>query len=221
MGDWCNSPQPWLSWVHIIRWLFSYASVTNLCSLVLDRYIAVVKPLRYLTFMKSRRVMQMIVFSWAVPVVLQILPAVSAVFSISILFPIFLWLVMLLLEFLPSVLLIFCFVSMLCVVCKHDRAARSFAKQLRFNHGIVFKTQGKSAVKMMGIVISLFLLCYAFLLRCSFLSVLNVEKLCNDIKYKVPMLVLNSAVNPLAYAFFKRDIKKEIKRLVFVQKVTK
>ena len=38
--------------------------------------------------------------------------------------------------------------------------------------------------------------------------------MCNDFKYKIPMLVLNSPVNPWAYAFFKRDIKKEIKRLI-------
>lgn len=31
----------------------------------------------------------------------------------------------------------------------------------------------------------------------------------------MPMLVFNSAFNPLAYAFFKRDIKKEIKRLLY------
>ena len=31
--------------VDYFRWLFAYASVTNLCSLVLDRYIAIVRPL--------------------------------------------------------------------------------------------------------------------------------------------------------------------------------
>ena len=38
----------------------------------------------------------------------------------------------------------------------------------------------------------------------------------------MPVLVLNSAVNPLAYACFKRDIKKEFKRLVgaiFLKKI--
>ncbi|KAJ7333596.1 hypothetical protein OS493_017138 [Desmophyllum pertusum] len=95
MANWCNLPQAWLSWVHIlVRWLFGYASVANLCSLVLDRYIAVVKPLKYLTFMKRRRVIQMISLSWAIPVVFHILPAVSVIFSISVFFPIFLWLVM-------------------------------------------------------------------------------------------------------------------------------
>ena len=35
-----------------------------------------------------------------------------------------------------------------------------------------------------------------------------------DENYKIPFLVLNSAINPLAYAFFKRDIKKEFRRLI-------
>ena len=216
MAHWCNLPHAWLSWVHVIRWLFSYASVTNLCSLVLERYIAIVKPLKYLNFMTRCHVIQIISLSWAVPVVFHILPAASIVLSISILFPIFLWVVMAVFEFLPCVMLIFCFVSMLRVIWKHDRAARTFAKQLSFNHRVVFKAHERSAVKMMAVVISLYLLCYAVHLRCSFLSVLNVQKLCNDIGYKVPILVLNSAVNPVAYAFFKRDIKKDIiKRLMY------
>jgi len=188
----------------------------NLCSLVLDRYIAIVEPLKYLAFMTRRRVIQIISLSWAVPVVFHILPAASIIFSISMFFVIFLWVIMVLFEFLPCAMLIFCFASMLRVIWKHDRAARTFAKQLTFNHRVVFKAQERSAVKMMAVVISLFLLCYAVHLRCSFLSLVNVRNLCNDINYKVPMLVLNSAVNPVAYAFFKRDIKKDIiKRLMY------
>ena len=216
MAHLCDLPHAWLSWVHVIRWLFSYASVMNLCSLVLDRYIAIVKPLKYLTFMTYRRVIQIISLSWAIPVVFHILPAASIILSMSSFFAIFLWMIMVLFEFLPCVMLIFCFASMLRVIWKHDRAARTFAKQLSFNHRVVFKAHERSAVKMMAVVISLFLLCYAVHLRCSFLSVLNMRILCNDIDYKVPLLVLNSAVNPVAYAFFKRDIKKNIiQRLMY------
>ena len=215
MENWCNSPHAWLSWVHVIRWLFSYASVINLCSLVLDRYVAIVKPLKYMTVMTRRRVIQIISLSWAVPVVFHILLAISVAFSMYIFFIIYLWVVMVLFEFFPCVMLIFCFASMLRIICRHDRAARTFAKQLSFNHGVVFKAHERSAVKMMATVISLFLLCYAVHLRCSLMSLLNIRKRCNDIDYKVPLLVLNSAVNPLAYAFFKRDIKKEIiKRII-------
>ena len=47
--------------LHMMKvWVFFIcASGTNLFSLVLERYIAVVKPLKYLTFMKRRRVIQM------------------------------------------------------------------------------------------------------------------------------------------------------------------
>ena len=100
---------------------------------------------------------------------------------------------------------------MLLVIFKHDRATRTIAKQLRFNHRVSFKTQEKSAVKIMAVVIGLFLLCYGIYIRCSFLYVFK-KALCNDKEYKIPILILNSAINPVAYAFFKRDIRKEIKR---------
>ena len=79
-----------------------------------------------------------------------------------------------------------------------------------------FKThQEKSVVIMMGIVIGVFLVCYGMYLRCSFLILFHTTSSpCNDENYKIPVLVLNSAINPLAYAFLKRDIKREFKRIV-------
>ena len=44
-----------------------YASGTNLVSLVLEGYVAIVKPLKYLTFIKRRRVIQMVLTSWGIP----------------------------------------------------------------------------------------------------------------------------------------------------------
>ena len=208
----CNPQSTWLS---TVRWLFGYASVTNLCSLVLDRYIAVVKPLKYLTFMKRRRVIQMVSLSWGIRVVISTISGLNwYVFKIPLLFDVFFWISVIFFEFLPCLILIFCFASMLHVVCKHDRASRAIGKQLRFNHRVLFKTQERSAVKLMAIVIGLFLLCYGAYIRCTFVLIFNGRKPCNDEQYKIPLLVLNSAINPVAYAFFKRDIKKEIKRRI-------
>ena len=53
--------------VFLVRVLILYTSGTNLVSLVLERYVAVVKPLKYLTFMKRRRVIQMVLTSWGIP----------------------------------------------------------------------------------------------------------------------------------------------------------
>ena len=210
----CKLSSNLYSFVWAARSLFAYASVTNLCCLVLDRYIAVVKPLKYLTFMKRRRVIQMVSSSWAISfavVTVQIMyqlffkeNSILSNFSVCLFF---------ITEFFSSVMLIFCFVSMFRVVVKHNRAARSLAKQLRFNHRVFFKTHEKSAVIMIGIVISLFLVCYGIYIRCTVILLYHHGKnVCNDIVYKIPVLVLNSAINPLAYSFFKRDINEEFKR---------
>ena len=193
--------------------LFSNTSATNLCGLVLERLFAIVHPLKYITFMTRRRITQAIFLSWALPVGYTTLRHTLCIvlFQKNKACP-FLWLIIIPL-FLICVVLIVCFVSMIFHVCRHDQAARTLAKQLRFNHQVSFKThREKSAVIMMGIVIGVFLVCHGMYLRCAFLRLSSSR--CNDIKYKIPILVLNSAINPLAYAFFKRDIKKEFKRLV-------
>ena len=112
--------------------------------------------------------------------------------------------------------LIFCFSSMVSVVYKHDRSSATLAKQLRFNNrDLRVRSQDRSAVTMMAIVIVVFLVCYGIYFRCCLVSLLYHTRQCNDEVYKIPMLVLNSAINPWVYAFFKRDIKKEmIKKLI-------
>ena len=99
-------------------------------------------------------------------------------------------------------------------VYKHYRSARTLLKQLRYNqHWVSLKTYHgeKSAVIMMSIVIGVFIITYGMYLHCSFLILFDTTGMasCNDVKYKIPVLVLNSTINPLAYAFFKRGIKKE------------
>ena len=193
-------------------------SVVNLCSLVLDRFIAIVHPLEYISFMTRRRTTQAIVFSWVSTASFNALKVILLEFYFKTMRVPFVWLYLIFCEFLPCVVLISCFVSMIFHVRKHDRSARIVAKQLRFNHQVSFKTHHeKPAVIMMGLVIGVFLVCYGMYLRCSFLILFQTtinSSPCNDRNYKIPVLVLNSAINPLAYAFFKRDIKKEFKRLV-------
>ena len=213
--NFCEWPRRWLSWVNFTRWLFSNASVVNLCVLVLDRFIAIVHPLKYITLMTRRRIIQVIFFSWVLPASYNVPKFILFMFYFKTIPVPFIWLTIIL-EFIPCVVLILCFVTMIFHVCRHDQSARTLAKQLRFNHRVSFKTHHeKSAVIMMGIVIGVFLVCYGMYLRCSFLILFHTTSSpCNDEKYKIPVLVLNSAINPLAYAFLKRDIKREFKRIV-------
>ena len=197
--------------VTFVRVFILYSSGTNLVSLVLERYVAVVKPLKYLTFMKRRRVIQMVLTSWGIPFLFT-LTLVSIRLSGIDLTQTVLGYLLLLFEIILCVILIFFLASMFFVIYSRDR---TLAKQLRFNHVVArAKTQNKaSAVKWVALITCVFLSCYGIMMRCSFL-VLTGHKCGNDFHYKIPLQVINSGINPIAYAFFKRDIQQECKRLL-------
>ena len=50
----------------------AYSSVTNLCALTLDRYLAIVHPLRYVAFMTKKRVALLVSAAWGVALVIFI-----------------------------------------------------------------------------------------------------------------------------------------------------
>ena len=117
-------------------------------------------------------------------------------------------------EVISCVILIFFLASMFLVVYKQNSRDRTLAKQLQFNRGVAkVKTQNRSAVKWLALVTSVFLLCYGIYMRCSLIILIGYH--CKDFHYKVPLQVVNSGINPIAYAFFKRDIKQVCKRLFF------
>ena len=212
-GGGCKWSRAWSSWLpDLIRWLFGYASAFNLCSLVTDRYIAIVKPLKYVTCVTPRRVIQMIFLSWAIPFGFVTTTFFLVLFRIE--YADFINASTMFFEVASCCIVIFCYCSMVLAVYKHDRSAAALAKQLRFNHkGLTFNKHDKSAFTMTTIVVVLFLICYGIHCRCGFVS-LFLSLPCNDFEYKLPILVSNSAINPWAYAFFKRDIKKETRKLI-------
>ena len=115
-------------------------------------------------------------------------------------------------EVILCTILIFFLASMFFAVYSRDR---NLAKKLRFNQLVArAKTQNKrSAVKWVALVTCVFLSYYGLTMRCSLL--LLTDQKCNDFRYKIPLEVINSGINPIAYAFFKRDIQQECKRLLF------
>ena len=191
-----------------------YSSGANLVVLVLERYVAVVKPLKYLTFMKRRRVIQMVLTSWGIPFLFTLTLVSLIKLSAIDLARTFSSYLGLLVEVILCVILIFLLASMFLVVYNLNSRDRTLAKQLRFNHVVTrAKTQNTSAVKWVALITCVFLSCYGIMMRCSLL-LLTDNQSCNDSYFKIPLRVINSGINPIAYAFFKRDIKREFKSLL-------
>ena len=201
--------------VTFVRVFTIYASGTNLVSLVLERYVAVVKSLQYLTFMKRRRVIQMVLTSWGIPFLFTLtlvsieLSAIDRAKTIS-------GYLCMLFEVILCVILIFFLASMFLVVYNLNSRDHTLSRQLRFNQPVArAKTQNKaSVVKWVALITCVFLSCYGIMMRCSLLYITDNQS-CNDHYFKIPLEVVNSGVNPLVYAIFKRDIKRECKRLLF------
>ena len=133
----------------------------KLVFLVLEGYVAVVKPLKYLTLMKPHRVIQMVL---CMTVSLQAIrfnstdrmKTVPGYFC-------------LLFEVILCIIVTFCLASMFFVVYKQSPRDRALTMQLEFNQLVTrVKTRKMSAVKWVTLVTCVFLLCYGILMRCSF-----------------------------------------------------
>ena len=194
--------------VTFVEVIIIYTSGTNLFSLVLERYIAVVKPLKYLTFMKS--IFSNGLTSWVIPffftLTLVSLIKLSAI-DLARTFSSYLGL---LFEVILCIILIFLLASMFLVVYNMNSRDRTLVKQLRFNQLVVrAKTQNMSAVKWVALITFVFLSCYGIMMRCSLL-LLTDNQSCNDSYFKIPLRVINSGINPYSLCFLQKRYKTRI-----------
>ena len=198
------------------------ASGTNLCLMTLDRYIAIVKPLKYVTFMTTRRVVFLISTAWLAVFLPHLIFLVKVVIFESAgdaeKFMIFDCVVF---EILALVILSFATTHIFLITRRHSRQNAALVAQLRFNqrieHGNEASThsQETSSAKMLGVAVTVFIISYTSELLYTVFVQLSEEEDQNRhyLHIKDLLLFLNSAVNPVAYALFKSDIKKSLRSM--------
>ena len=201
----------------LIGILFVNASITNLCALTLDRYLAIVHPLRYVAFMTKKRVALLVSAAWGVASTLS-----ASVFLFHVVFtredqqiiamPLLLYTIAINLG--VCIFLLFATVRIFLVVRRITKHNAAVVAQLNFNHklqhGVAFKARETASAMMIGIVVTVFLISYLLWVT---VTVLELPKTHFLIEIYLVLLVLNSAVNPVAYALYKRGIKTELKKL--------
>ena len=202
-------------WGYDIAVLAIYSSVSNLCAMTVDRYIAIIKPLRYVTWMTSRRAAFLLALAWSIPIALDFIPTLCArlekcnMQNRSLIFS-----KMILLEIVPCAILLMATIQIILTARRHWWQTARLHAQLRFNQVNHRQPRDISSVKVIITVVIVFLTCHCvelfsvirFLVNSSIptLEVINVIVL---------LAVVNSAANPIAYALFKRDIRRELKTL--------
>lgn len=222
----CDFDQPCSSYVatyvaYSAGVCFFYTSALSLCTLTLDRYLAIVRPFRYITFMTTRRIASLISVAWCVPIVIVLIPLLTLEFAMS---PgishdnleRYLWLLLGGLNILICISLLFTTARILLVARKHSRQNAAVVKQLNYNHATTCKarkSQESAATKLIGTLVLVFVICYS-LHTVDFFCFL---KLCTRTvilpSVNILLIMVNSAANPLVYAFFKREIRGELRQL--------
>ena len=201
---------------YTIAILAIYSSVANLCAMTVDRYIAIIKPLRYVTWMTSRRAAFLVALAWSVPIALDFIPALcTALGKCDMRDKSLIFSKMILLEILPCLFLLMATIQIIITARRHWRQNACLHAQLRFNQVSHRQPRYFSFARVIIIVLVVFLTCYCVELYSVIRFLINSSKPTQEVVNVIVLLaVVNSSVNPIAYALFKRDIRRELKTLL-------
>ena len=195
------------------RWIFIYSSVCNLCAMTVDRYLAITSPIYHRTKVSEKVVVMSITLAWLVPAVLRggvFIPLYyvhkrkTLTFVLPVLLVIF--------EALPCLLILVAVVR-IAIIARRQQLQHKKKSKERSNTKVKTK-RSSTALNMILFVAFFFIICYS--VEVYYAMCKNVLKLCEDTEIfqiiRQLFLIANSAVNPFAYAYLKRDIKEEMKR---------
>lgn len=204
------------------QWFYNYpinVSVCCLCMLTFDRYCFVLSPLKYTRSITSKRVTGLITTSWIFPRILTFAPLLwtkAAPGTQETVDKVHIMILMILVTFLPSICLVYSYSKIFFAAMKHRRLSADHTIQLRFNQGnrATKRVQSQrsrdrsSIVKILGVVIAFFVLCWVLSLYravCTMFRHCSVSS--SVVKISRLLILLNSGINFVVYAFFKKDIR--------------
>lgn len=201
---------------------FLYFSATNLFVMILDRYMAIVHPLKYLSLVTTKVITLGVILAWISPMLLFSLPYALKVGSRGLLVA-----RVGLLQLVP--VLVFVYVTCRIFIIMREiskRTSRIFA-QLAFNHAQISSNavfyngpESRAASKLTVAIVFFFIICYVAENYKCFCIVFGMCKTTATLEQVIDLLfVINSAANPIAYAFLKRDIKTVIRQMLARRKV--
>lgn len=203
-----------------VSFTFSYCSNASVCAMTVDRLLAITKPLRYVSLMTTETIRILILAAWITPLLLFGLPAIFMYrgnpgytmfveFSRVIIFQIS-----------PLVMFLIATCHLLHLALKSHRQTKALVAQVQFNHASGEaniqvpspRTNARASIVLIVLIMTFFNVTYLggnYRCICLLTDICPFTGTLRDIIYLV--LIANSAVNPIFYAFLKRDIRRELR----------
>ena len=200
-----------------------YCSNANLCAMTVDRYLAIKRPLRYVSLMTRKTICRMLLVAWTSPLLFFSLPAIftyrgNPAFTMTVEIC-----RVLIFQVLPFVMFTFVTCRLLYLAWNASCETRATFAQVRFNHAaseasvVLIKPprpEKRSASIMVILILTVFNItylggnyrCFCFLSGlCPFTGILKQAIFL--------VVVANAAVNPIIYGFLKKDIRQELRKV--------
>ena len=205
----------------IFTFFFANVSAIGLIAMVAERYVAIVHSLKYVT--TARRTFIIIGACWGFPFLFTVLRRAMyladgrhSVVKTRIVDVIYILLFVLS----PTVLLLTAHFHILLIARKLSLQMRALMKQVRFNittNSLKIKEIRNvglkaSTVRLVSVLVAIFTACNGVnfhILICHALKICHVSQ--HTLVINRLLLLANSTLNPLVYAFLKEDIKRESK----------
>ena len=212
----------------VVGEFFFISSITSLSVMTVDRWVAIVWPLKYINSMTKRCVTLLVSMAWICPLILLFIP-LTWVFSDDNIVNTSLWkgyvlFLLIAIDLVPCLILLVTTSHIFYIVRKHSRQAAVLLAQVNFNHpqeaSVQFlqvkrQTREFSTAAALGVVVAFFVTCHLTYAYVVLRHLFEVDHIPNDLFFVVFLLTIaNSALNPVAYSFLKRDVKAEVKRLL-------
>ncbi|XP_032220504.2 histamine H2 receptor [Nematostella vectensis] len=201
-----------------------HASMANLLTLTIDRLLAVTYPLRYRTLVTGFRMAVGVAAAWVIPFVVCAVRLAwlysdrESTRNVEKVYKPFMDVA---LGALPCVIIVTSYAYILLTVHKIHVQTKSLIAHVRFNGNnsrinLARERESrspliKSSIRVLGVVVAFFVVCYTYNMYVSFCSVYSlcvVSQITKDVS--LILIFANSAVNFFVYAFLKTDFRETL-----------
>lgn len=188
------------------------ATVFNLCGVTYERYIALTRPFRYRTIMSCQKVCTIILVSWITPLLLSLLPLAWDTDVEAIIHKVYIAVVVTLFIFIPCTAMVCVYMRVLRVV--HRFVLRNKGRTSKGNATGHLAGNEEKAARVFAMVFAMFVLCWLPLFYINICWIFNQTQLVTNelIFVSFYTLVLNSILDPVICAFFKKDFRDALRK---------
>ena len=196
---------------HLVAFLL-VASIFNMCAVTYERYIALTRPFGYRSIMSSRRVIYIIIFAWLIPTITALIPLAWETDFFSVFHEVYVIVLVFIFVLIPCVSMILIYLRLFTVVRSYFKRNRQ--RTTKGNRTGDRAGSEEKATLVFALILAMFLLCWLPIIWMNICVIFKrYDLITMPLQYaSFFTMVLNTIIDPLIYAFLKKDFNDALKR---------